>query len=147
MTATLIDTNILVYAHDPVEGEKAARAIEILDQLQGAQEGRLSAQCLAEFFVVVTSGESPLMSLGEAGQQVDLLSQAFHTLDITPMIVMEAARGVQQHQFSYWDAQIWATARLNQIPIILSEDFQPGSSFEGVRFLNPFADDDKGHSK
>ena len=139
MTATLIDTNILVYAHDPVEGEKAARALEVLDQLQGTHEGRLSAQCLAEFFVVVTRGESPLLSQGEAGQQVDLLSQAFHTLDITPMIVMEAARGVRQHQFSYWDAQIWATARLNQIPVILTEDFQSGASFEGVRFSNPFA--------
>ncbi len=147
MTATLIDTNILVYAHDPVKGEKAARAIEVLDQLQGAQEGRLSAQCLAEFLIVVTRGESPLLSIGEAAQQVDLLSQAFHTLDITPMIVTEAARGVQQHQFSYWDAQIWATARLNQIPVILTEDFQSGASLEGVRFSNPFANSDKGHSK
>jgi len=138
MTATLIDTNILVYAHDPSEGEKAASAIEILDKLQAAQEGRLSAQCLGEFYVVATRGDSPLLSSSEAARQVDLLSQSFRTLDITSMIVMEAARGVQEHQFSYWDAQIWATARLNQIPVILSEDFQPGSSFEGVSFLNPF---------
>ena len=140
MSATLIDTNILVYAHDPVEGENAARAIEVLDQLKGAQEGRLSAQCLAEF-PVVTRGESPLLSVGEAAQQVDLLSQAFHTLDITPMIVMEAARGVQHHQFSYWDALIWATAHLNQNPVILTEDFQSGASFEGVRFRNLFPND------
>ena len=145
MTATLIDTNLLVYAHDPSEGEKAARAIEVLDQLQAAQEGRLSAQCLAEFFVVATRGEKPLLSLGEATQQVDLLSQSFQTLDITPMIVLEAARGVQEHKFSYWDSQIWAAARLNQIPVILSEDFQPGSSFEGVRTLNPFISEDSAY--
>jgi predicted nucleic acid-binding protein len=141
MTATLIDTNILVYAHDPLEGEKAARAIEVLDKLQAAQEGRLSAQCLAEFFVVATRGESSLLSLDEATQQINLLAQSFQTLDVTPMIVLEASRGVREYQFSCWDAQIWATARLNQIPIILAEDFQPGSSFEGVRFLNPFASD------
>ncbi len=75
---------------------------------------------------------------------MDLLPQSFQTLDITPMIMLEAARGVQEHKFSYWDSQIWAAARLNQIPVILTEDFQPGSSFEGVRFGNPFASDYEG---
>jgi len=42
---------------------------------------------------------------------------------------------------SYWDAQIWASARLNQIPLILSEDFDAGAIIEGVRFVNPFAGD------
>jgi hypothetical protein len=30
---------------------------------------------------------------------------------------------------------------LNQIPVELSEDFQDGQSLEGVRFVNPFAED------
>jgi predicted nucleic acid-binding protein len=29
--------------------------------------------------------------------------------------------------------------RLNQIPVIFSEDFQDGQVLEGVRFANPFA--------
>jgi len=37
-----------------------------------------------------------------------------------------------------WDAQIWAAARLNQIPVVVSEDFNSGSMTEGVRFVNPF---------
>ena len=32
-----------------------------------------------------------------------------------------------------------AAARLNQIPIVFSEDFQDGQVLEGVRFANPFA--------
>ena len=55
------------------------------------------------------------------------------------MIVLEAARGVLDHNMSYYDAQVWASARLNQIPIIFSEDFNDGSVIEGVRFVNPFA--------
>jgi len=35
------------------------------------------------------------------------------------------------------DAQ-WATARLNQVPVVFSEDFRSGSLLEGVRFVNPF---------
>jgi predicted nucleic acid-binding protein len=38
----------------------------------------------------------------------------------------------------YWDAQVWATAKLNQIPRVLSEDFQHQGRIEGVEFLNPF---------
>jgi predicted nucleic acid-binding protein len=42
---------------------------------------------------------------------------------------------------SYWDAQIWATARLNQVPVVFSEDFNTGSLIEGVRFINPLANE------
>jgi predicted nucleic acid-binding protein len=38
---------------------------------------------------------------------------------------------------SYYDAQIWATARLNQIPTIFTEDFEHARRVEGVQFLNP----------
>jgi predicted nucleic acid-binding protein len=53
-------------------------------------------------------------------------------------IVLEAARGVREHSFNYYDAQIWAVARMNQIPVVFSEDFNP-SWIEGVQFVNPFA--------
>jgi len=139
MAAVLIDTNILVYAHDPGEPEKAARAIEVMDYVQSTQQGRLSVQCLAEFFVVATRGKRPLLTEQDASRQLDLLSRSFRVLDVTPMIVLEASRGVRKHRFSYWDAQIWATARLNQVPVVLSEHFQDAASFEGVRFANPFA--------
>jgi predicted nucleic acid-binding protein len=38
----------------------------------------------------------------------------------------------------YFDSQIWAVARLNQVPTIFSEDFSDGLVLEGVRFVNPF---------
>ncbi len=65
---------------------------------------------------------------------------AWPVLDLTPLIVLEAARGAYQHQMRIWDAQIWATARLNQIPVILSEDFSDGAVIEGIRIVNPFAE-------
>jgi predicted nucleic acid-binding protein len=49
--------------------------------------------------------------------------------------------GVRDHQLSYYGAQIWASARLNQVPVICGEDFQDGQILEGVRFVNPFADE------
>ncbi len=55
--------------------------------------------------------------------------------------MLEAGRGVSQYTLAYYDAQIWAAARLNQIGVIFSEDFNPGSILEGVRFVNPFAEE------
>ena len=50
------------------------------------------------------------------------------------------ARGVRDHAMGFWDAQIWAAARLNQIGLVLSEDLQDRAVVEGVRFVNPFVD-------
>lgn len=68
-----------------------------------------------------------------------LFTRLWPIFDLTPMIVMEAGRGVRDHKLSYYDAQVWATARLNQVPIVFSEDFRDGSILEGVHFINPFS--------
>ncbi|MGB3714590.1 MAG: hypothetical protein WA996_09190, partial [Candidatus Promineifilaceae bacterium] len=96
---------------------------------------------LAEFFSVSTRKLSPPLSSDDALAQVNLFIRVWPIFDLTPLIVMEAARGVRDYQMSYYDAQIWATARLNQIPTIFSEDFNIGATLEGVHFINPFAPD------
>ena len=52
-----------------------------------------------------------------------------------------AIRGVITDRLNFWDAQLWAAARLHQIPLLLTEDFQDGAVLEGVRFTNPFRTD------
>ena len=54
------------------------------------------------------------------------------------MAVIEAMRAVRQYQFQYWDALIWATAKLNGVPNVLTEDIPSGGLVEGVRFEDPF---------
>ena len=136
-----IDTNVLLYLYDHNQPVKQARAQEVLDQLELSGSGRLSVQCLAEFFSVATRKLSPKLTPAQAVQQISLFIRLWPVYDLTSMIVLEAGRGVRDHMFSYYDAQIWATARLNQVPIIFSEDFSVGSTVEGVRFVNPFSPD------
>jgi len=57
--------------------------------------------------------------------------------DVTPPIVLEAIEGVRRYRLAYWDAQIWAAAKLNQIEVIYSEDGPTGRPIGGVRFVNP----------
>jgi predicted nucleic acid-binding protein len=141
MTAVLIDTNVLVYAHDRGEPKKQAQAIKVLNYLQVTGQGRLSVQCLSEFFSITTRGKQPKLALDAAAQQVERLVHSFPVHDLTPLIVIEAARGARDHSLAYYDAQLWAAAHLNQIPVVFSEDFNSGSTLEGVRFVNPFAAD------
>lgn len=137
MDEVLIDTNILVYAHDPTETVKHDRAVDALDALIDSGLGRVSAQIIGEFIAATAKGRRPLLTLDHAVAQASLLRDAFPVFDLTRFIVMEAARGARQHRLSYYDAQIWATARLNQVPTIFTEDFQSGRRLEGVQFLNP----------
>ena len=141
MNTILVDTNVLIYAHDRDEGRKQELAIQVLRYLKLKEKGVLSTQCLFEFFSVTTRGRSSMLTVPDAAEQVASLATAFLVLDVTSQIVLEATRGVREHQLPYWDAQMWATARLNQIPVIFSEDFNAGASLEGVRFVNPFAAD------
>ena len=39
---------------------------------------------------------------------------------------------------SIWDALIWAVARTNSIPFVLTEDADHNSIVDGVIYLNPF---------
>lgn len=134
-----VDTNVLVYAYDRSEPEKQQLALEILDRLAMSGTGMLGTQVLSEFFVAVTRKIAVPLSIDEAHGRVRNYLRFWMIVDLTPMIVLEAVRGVRDHQFGYWDAQIWATARLNQVSTVFSEDFNVGAVTEGVGFVNPFA--------
>jgi predicted nucleic acid-binding protein len=139
MASILIDTNVMVYAYDRREPAKQPQAIRVLERLRSLRAGSLSVQCLAEFFRVVTRGARPMLPLDEATRQLEALALGWPTFDLSIAIVIEASRGVRVHRLAYWDAQLWATARLNQVPVIFSEDFTSGTSLEGIRFIDPFA--------
>jgi predicted nucleic acid-binding protein len=133
----LIDTNVLVYAHQPAEVVKYAQAVRAVALLVESGLGRLSAQVLGEFVSATTRGRRQILTMAEALEQMELLARAVPVLDVTRLIVLEAVRGVRQHRLSYYDAQIWATARLNQVPTVFTEDFEDGRRLEGVYFVNP----------
>ena len=135
----LLDTNVLVYSLDPKDPVKLERAREVLERLVELANAALSSQALSEFANVTLRklGFTPEQSY----RQVERFELLFPVYPLTPTLVLEALRGVKDHHFSYYDAQIWAAAKLHQLPVVLSEDFASGATVESVTFLNPFADD------
>jgi predicted nucleic acid-binding protein len=138
MALILVDTNVLVYFYDQNSPEKQERAILVLNRLRQTGLGRLSTQNLAEFVNAAMHKLDPPLTAAQAFEQASMFATSWPVFDLTPQIVLEAARGVRDHGLAYYDAQIWAAARLNQIPVVFSEDFQDGQILEGVRFVNPF---------
>lgn len=135
----LLDTNIFVYAYDTSALDKQRRAIEVLAMLATRGDSALTTQILAEFYLVATRKLVPPLDSISAYTRIERLITSWQVFDITSTIVLEAARGVRDHQMSFWDAQIWATARLNQIPVVLTENLPGTTTIEGVRFVNPFS--------
>ena len=144
MARYLLDTNVLVYSVDGNEPEKQARALDVLARVgrpsPAGPTGGLPAQALAEFSRVAMGRLKPPVPADDVYRQIDLYERTFPVHPLTPAVVLEAVRGVRDHQFAYYDAQIWAVAKLNQVSVVLSEDFASGSTVEGVTFVDPFAE-------
>jgi predicted nucleic acid-binding protein len=136
MPSILLDTNVLVYAFDPRRVEQQEKALAVLLRLEESGAGCLSPQCLSEFCNAAINKLH--LPPSEVIPQLERWLAAFPVFHLTPQIVLEAARGVRDHRLAYYDAQIWAAARLNQVAVVFSQDFQDGQVLEGVRFVNPF---------
>jgi predicted nucleic acid-binding protein len=134
----LIDTNVLVYAYDLSEPLKQRQALKVLGELAALGRGAVTTQVLGEFFTVVTRKIPSALSAGEAVAQIRSHLSLWTVIELTGGLVLDAAIGVRDHKMSFWDAQIWAAARANRIPVVLSEDFSDSSVVDGVRFVNPF---------
>ena len=134
----LIDTNILVYCYETNDPIRQNRALQVLSNLRVASAGYLSVKTLSEFFVVVRRIPNPLTT-EQALKELQNYSIAWPVLDLTSAIVVEAARGVKDHSFSYWDAQIWATAKIHKLDAVFTEDMNSGSVIGGVAIINPLA--------
>ena len=133
---TFVDTNILLYAVSaaPQEADKTAKAREILRQPDLA----LSIQVLQEFYVQATRPTRPgHLSHQEAAGLIQLWLR-FTVVDLTVAVMQSALRLKERCQTSYWDAAILAAAHSAGCDQLLSEDLNPGQTYEGVRLVNPF---------
>jgi predicted nucleic acid-binding protein len=133
-----VDTNILLYAisRDASEEAKARQANEILT----AGDLGLSVQVLQEFYVQATrASRQDAISHDQAVGLIEAWRR-FPVQEITSE-VMQAAFGTR-HRFgiSYWDAAIIEASRALGCAVVLSEDLDTGTDYDGVRVENPFTD-------
>jgi predicted nucleic acid-binding protein len=136
----LVDTNIVVYAYDPLDPVKHQVARDLLRSLSNAGRLVYSTQVFNEFCSVMMHPRRPTPLTPERIAEIlGRLSTTGVVEPNTPAITFRALAAMPRHGFSFWDALIWAAAREHGIPTVYTEDFQHDRDIEGGRFLNPFA--------
>jgi predicted nucleic acid-binding protein len=137
-SGVLIDTNVLIYSTGVDGSPKAAAADSVLTVLSGTESGVVSTQVLSEYATTMLRlymrSAHPTVV-----RELAVLRETWSVLLVTEEVIADAVRGTIEHGMSFYDAQLWATARLAGIEVVLTEDFSDGRVVEGVRFVDPFS--------
>jgi predicted nucleic acid-binding protein len=131
-----VDTNILLYAHDPSAGAKRDRARQLLERLWATGEGVLSTQVLQELCVNLRRKVKPPVSADE----IRRLLQDYLSWEIVvngPDSAMQALEIEIRYKISFWDALVLQAAESAGAAILYSEDLAPGQKYGAVRVVNP----------
>ncbi|MHA1164284.1 MAG: PIN domain-containing protein [Alphaproteobacteria bacterium] len=135
MTKHFLDTNILIYAAQNRREQLNKR--EIAKELIKTTDFGLSAQVLAEFYVIVTQKGDPPMTPDAALAWVEELEQ-LPCVSLDSSLVKLGAETSVRYRISYWDGAIIAAAERLGAEILFTEDLNHGQSYGQVRALNPF---------
>ncbi len=134
----MVDSNILIYAHDPSEPQKQTKAKTLLRQLEASGELKMSVQTLHEFYARATKpNRPPALSHTEAQKIIADLLLIATVYTLSPVITPRALYAIERYQMSLWDALIWAVAKEYGDTVIYTEDTQSQPEIEGVRYVNP----------
>jgi predicted nucleic acid-binding protein len=139
--ASLVDTNILVYRCDPRDPAKREAAREVLREGEMSGDLRIPHQSLVEFVNSATrlrGQAAPIMTLVAATRQAELFMVQFPVLYPNDHVFRMALYGIATYRLPWFDAHLWAYAEHYGLAEILSEDFEHGRRYGGVRMRNPF---------
>jgi len=130
-----LDTNLLAYAEGVDDAARQLAAKNVLEHLKG-HHLIISVQILGELYnVLVRKGRSR----EDARAAVELWCGATEIFETSPARMTAAIELAVQHHFKVWDALVLVSAVEGRCDLLISEDFQDGSSWNGVTIVNPFA--------
>ncbi|MFZ0309403.1 MAG: PIN domain-containing protein [Candidatus Sulfotelmatobacter sp.] len=131
-----LDTNVLAYAEGVNGAARKNTALEIIAKLP-ANATFLPVQAIGELFHVLVrkAGRSP----ERARAAILSWQDAFPLIETSPAILIAGTDLAARHNLSLWDAVIFAAAAAAGCRLLLSEDLQPGFTWNGVTVANPFS--------
>jgi predicted nucleic acid-binding protein len=139
--AALVDTNILVYRHDPRYPDKKQIATEFMRRGLVGRSLRVPHQAIVEFVAVVSRPMiegRPLLPADEARREAEELLSTFEVLYPNEAILRTALRGAAAYRLNWFDAHLWAYADYYGLEKLVSEDFEHDRLYGTVRAVNPF---------
>ena len=137
MSVEFVDTNVLVYGHDPEAGPKHELAAALLVRLFAEGTGALSTQVIAEFCSACTKKSSLPAAMAEDIVR-ELGAWTLHRPEHSDLIAAWRLR--LRYQISWWDALIIQSAERVGADVLWSEDLNHGQRYGSVTVRNPFVD-------
>ena len=138
---SLIDSNVLVHAYNTADRRKHAIANDLLEKCWRKEVYyAVSAQNLAEFFIVVTKKVPLPLSIEQAEQIITDICLFSHwtVLSYDEKTLQKAVQLYKQSKHHFWDTLIAATMLHNGLFHIYTENGDDFKKFAGLRAENPF---------
>lgn len=135
MTKTLVDSNILIYAHQKNEKEKHSVCSAIVNSLIDKDDVVLSIQNLVEFSRIL--GEKASIDKELVRQYVFDLSETSRVISYNEQTIMYALMLSKQHRIHFFDALLAATMQENGISKILTENTKDFKKIKWLDVENP----------
>ena len=138
MTKTLIDSNILIYAHQKKDDEKCVISAKIVTDLIDNGGMVLSVQNLVEFSRVLSEKSIPSMDNDFIRQYVFDLIEVSDIVEYNSNTIMNALSISKQYSIHFFDALLVATMQENGISKIVTENKKDFKKISWLEVINPF---------
>jgi predicted nucleic acid-binding protein len=129
-----VDTNILLYVHDPRDPTKQARAASFVRSLS---DGVLLWQVACEYLSASRKLEPLGYSRTQAWQDVRDLRRVWTTLLPSWSVLDQVERLQSMYSFSTWDAMVIAACLEGGVDRLYSEDFTAYPRVDSLEIVNP----------
>ena len=131
-----LDTNVLIYAHDPRDPRKQTIAISLIESLP---ETALLWQVACEYVSVSKKLEPFGYSRDQAWHDIRELRLVWEPV-LPSWEVADRAHGLlDRYSLSYWDAMIVAACLEAGAKRFYSEESFGSDAIDGLEIVNPFA--------
>ncbi len=140
----LLDTNVLIYATTRDDPRHVA-AMELFERARAEEfDAIISVQNLAEMYPNLTGPKrKPPDPPALARRKIESIAglRFVEVLPVTEAVLLAALELCERHgttRQDYFDMQLAAAMRANQVPTLLTENTADFPRIEGIRVIDPF---------
>jgi predicted nucleic acid-binding protein len=130
-----VDTNILIYARDPRDPQKQARADALVSSMV---DGVLLWQVACEYLAASRKLEKFGYDRSQAVADLADMRQAWVSILPTWDVIDRAIRLLAKYNLSFWDATLVAACLEAGVERLYSENFDASARAAGLEIINPF---------
>ena len=130
-----VDTNILLYVHDPRDTAKQATAASLLESLT---DGVLLWQVACEYLAASRKLEPLGFNRSQARQNIADFRRVWTTILPSWEVMDQTGLLFGRYNLSFWDSMIIAACLMGGVTRLYSEDFDAYAHVDGLEIVNPF---------